>query len=122
MDISPRNIRQDKCSFWNDMGSRGTGASQPMPPPNGDPMMKPVDGGASNGQIPVGSGRGKEDWRSHVRVTSSCNLSTWKRHRRREKEPVIIGTGVARRPWFMGRYERVMRATARASASDRIQE
>jgi hypothetical protein len=39
------------------------GGTQRIPLPNGDPVTEPVDGGASSGQLPVASGRGKEDWR-----------------------------------------------------------
>src|SRR6266850_1956183 len=72
--------------FWNDAGSRGTGGTQPMPPLNGDLMMEPVDGGASDGRIPaavVGARRTRE-----ATSLAVCGLRTWQRHRRRGQEPV----------------------------------
>jgi hypothetical protein len=52
------------------MWGGGMCGSQPiMPPPNGEPMKEPIDGGASNGQIPlVSHWWGKEDWIRHVRI------------------------------------------------------
>jgi hypothetical protein len=52
------------------MWGGGMCGSQPiMPPPNGEPLKEPIDGGASNGQIPlVSHWWGKEDWIRHVRI------------------------------------------------------
>jgi hypothetical protein len=51
------------------------------------PWRSQLQVGASDGRIPVGSGGGNEDRRSHV-IELRPSIRTWQRHRRRVQESV----------------------------------
>ena len=96
----------------SDAGSRGTGGTQPIPPPNSDLMTEPVMVRQARAEYPsavVGARttRTREApslaVAEHDYVTSSGGKNPLKL--------VIVGMRSARTPWFMGRYERTMRAT-----------